>query len=375
MKKICFVLTAEFAVKAFLREQIKALSQKFSVYVIVNTDNPVLLQELGLDATLIQMNIKRDISPFSDFICLCKLMSIFAYHRFDAVHSITPKAGLLAMLASWFTLRRIRVHTFQGEVWITKQGFMRWLLIKLDKLVAKISTHLTVVSKSEKQFLIEHNIIIADKAIVFSEGSISGVDLNRFYPARHKGEEIKLARKIPLQDLVLLYIGRLNRDKGILDLVNAYADLDEKNIHLMIVGPDEHQLLPEIRNLLIHKKKFLHIFPETETPEKFMNAADLLCLPSYREGFGVVIIEAAACGVPSIASNIYGITDAVVNNETGILHKAKDINEIRFKLEELIRDKEKRELMGMKAYTRVKENFDSVVITKAWCKFYEQVLN
>lgn len=374
MKKICFVLTAEFAVKAFLREHIKALSKKFTIYVIVNTENPLLLKELGLDATLIRMNIKRDISPISDFVSLCKLIWTIAYYRFDAVHSITPKAGLLAMLASWLTLRRIRVHTFQGEVWITKQGLMRWLLIRLDQFVAKISTNLIVVSKSEKQFLTEHNIIVPDKAIVFSEGSISGVDLNRFYPDSQKGNELKLEQKIPLQDLVLLYIGRLNRDKGILDLVSAYAELDNPNIHLMIVGPDEHHLLPEIRSLLIHKKNLLHIFPETETPEKFMNAADILCLPSYREGFGVVIIEAAACGVPSIASNIYGITDAVVNNQTGVLHKAKDINDIRLKLGTLINDKDLRERMGEAAYTRVKSSFDCEVITKAWCDFYEHTL-
>lgn len=375
MKKICFVLTAEFAVKAFMREHLHMLSKQFDVSLVVNTQNKQLLADLDLNITLIPIAIRREIHPLFDVLCLLKLMWLFASQRYDAVHSVTPKAGLLTMLAGWFTRRPMRVHTFQGEVWITQRGFMRWLLITLDKLVAKLATHLTIVSKSEKNFLLQHNIIDAGKAIVFNEGSIAGVDLKRFSPDKDKRHAIRQRLGIPKSAVVLLFIGRLNRDKGLLDLVNAYAQMPQLDVHLLIVGPDEHKLLSVISQQLMHKRHLLHIQPETNQPADYMNAADVLCLPSYREGFGVVIIEAAACAIPSLASNIYGITDALVDGHTGLLHAPRQVGDIHEKLQVLVHDTALRQTLGQQALARVQHSFDSRLITHAWLTFYQQHLH
>jgi glycosyltransferase involved in cell wall biosynthesis len=375
MKKICFVLTAEFAVKAFMREHLRVLSQQFDVSLVVNTQNRQLLADLNLNVTLIPIAIRREIHPLFDAWCLLKLMWLFASQRYDAVHSVTPKAGLLTMIAGWFTRRPMRVHTFQGEVWITQRGFMRWLLITLDKLVSKLATHLTIVSNSEKHFLLQHNIIDADKAIVFHEGSIAGVDLKRFFPDKDKRQAVRERLGIPLGAVVLLFIGRLNRDKGLLDLVNAYAQMPQLDVHLLIVGPDEHKLLPAISQQLKHKRQLLHIEPETNQPADYMNAADVLCLPSYREGFGVVIIEAAACAKPSLASNIYGITDALVDGHTGLLHAPRQVCEIHEKLQLLVENTAFRQTLGEQALSRVLCSFDSQLITHAWLTFYQQNLH
>lgn len=375
MRKICFVLTAEFAVKAFMREHLHMLSKQFDVSLLVNTQNQQLLADLDLNITLIPIAIRREIHPLFDVWCLLKLIWLFASQRYDAVHSVTPKAGLLTMLAGWFTRRPMRVHTFQGEVWITQRGFMRWLLITLDKLVARLATHITIVSKSEKNFLLQHNIIDADKAIVFLEGSIAGVDLKRFSPNEDKRHAVRHGLGIPQRSVVLLFIGRLNRDKGLLDLVSAYAQMPQLDVHLLIVGPDEHKLVPVISQQLIHKRHLLHILPETDQPADYMNAADILCLPSYREGFGVVIIEAAACAIPSIASNIYGITDAIVDGQTGLLHAPRQVRDIYEKLQVLVHDAVFRKTLGQQARARAQRSFDSRLITHAWLTFYQQHLN
>lgn len=375
MKKICFVLTAEFVVKAFLQEHLRTLSEHYEVSLIVNTQNDNLLSELGLKVELIPMAIQREIHPLFDFWCLLKLVFLFAFKRFDAVHSITPKAGVLAILAAWITFRPMRVHTFQGEVWITKKGIMRWLLISLDKLVAAIATHVTIVSKSEKDFLLDHNIINPNKASVFNDGSISGVDLNKFYPDPHKRKRIRISLGIPDDDLVLLFIGRLNRDKGVPDLVKAFSRINAPNIHLLVVGPDEHKLLPDIIKELSHKKNYLHVLPETDRPADFMNTADVLCLPSYREGFGVVIIEAAACGIPSVASNIYGISDAIIEGKTGLLHAPRDSDDITEKLCIILNNPDLRTALGQQALERAKSIFDSHIITKSWLDFYRKNLD
>ncbi len=374
MKKICFVLTAEFAVKAFMLKHIKTLSKYFEVTVIVNTQNPYLLKELGLNAKLIPMNIAREISPIVDFICLLKLSLIFLTKRYDAVHSITPKAGLLAMLAALITLTRHRIHTFQGEVWVTKQGLLRWLLISLDKLVAKIATQIIVVSQSERDFLISHNIINNEKSIVFNQGSIAGVDLTRFRQDSVQRKNLRTKLGLQNDDVVYLFIGRINRDKGILDLVEAFSLVNNPKCHLMIVGPDEHGLNQTIKSTLKTKKSSLHIFPETDRPEDYMVAGDVLCLPSYREGFGVVIIEAAAVGIPAIASRIYGITDAIVDKETGLLHEPQNINEIKDQIESLASDTKLRVKLGSQARDRVIKDFNSGLIAQAWVNFYQEKL-
>lgn len=374
MRKICFVLTAEFAVKAFMRKHIEMLSNDFEVTVIVNTKNHNLLQNLGLNAKLIPVNIAREISPIADFFCLLKLIWIFFNHRYDAIHSITPKAGLLAMLAAWLTMTKNRIHTFQGEVWITKKGLLRWLLISLDKLVAKIATQLIVVSKSERDFLVAQKIIKIEKSIVFNNGSISGVDTKKFKP--DKIHRYKMRNNLGLKDddVLCLFIGRLNRDKGILDLIEAFKLINNPKLHLMIVGPDEHDLIKLIQSSLIANIDRLHIFPETLNPENYMVASDILCLPSYREGFGVVIIEAAACGLTSLASRIYGITDAIIENETGLLHEVKNILDIRKNLELLFNDKKLREILSENALKRAVADFDSDLITAAWLVFYKRLL-
>ena len=374
MKKICFVLTAEFALKAFMLEHIKILSKDFDVSVIVNTKNPNFFDEFDINARIVPLNVAREINLLSDIISLFKLIRIFRANNYDAVHTVTPKAGLLGMLAAFLSFTKIRVHTFQGEVWITKKGILRLFLICLDKLVSLMSTHLIVVSKSEQEFLIKHKIINFQKSIVFNHGSIAGVDIERFKPDVNKRNLLRAELDIADNDIVCLFVGRINKDKGILDLVKAFSLMTSSKCHLMIIGPDEHNLKDLVESELLQKKHLLHIFPETATPEQYMVASDILCLPSYREGFGVVLIEAAACGVTSIASRIYGITDAVVENETGLLHEPRNILDIKDKIETLVSNDQLRSELSMNALKRAIECFDNKLLTQSWLNFYKKLL-
>ena len=179
-KKICFVLTAEFAVRAFLLNHLRALTEIYDVTVIVNTNNSNFLDELGISAKVIPLEIARKISIFSDLYSLIKLMQIFSDKKFASVHSVTPKAGLLAMLAAWIVRVPFRVHIFTGQVWATKTGVKRLLLKQIDWLIALFSTQIIVDSPSQRQFLIDESVIPIEKSNVFAKGSISGVDLVRF---------------------------------------------------------------------------------------------------------------------------------------------------------------------------------------------------
>jgi glycosyltransferase involved in cell wall biosynthesis len=370
--KICFVLTAELAVKAFLVNHLLALSEIYDVTVIVNTNNPNFLKELGVKARVIPLAIARNVSLVSDFSCLIKLIKIFLKQDFSAVHSVTPKAGLLAMLAAWIVCVPLRIHTFTGQVWVTKRGIKRFLLKRFDCLIAFLTTHNIGDSPSQRQFLIDEKVMCSTKSIVFAKGSISGVDVAKFKPNKQVGDSLRQQLNIPNEAMVFLFIGRLTIDKGLLDLAQAFKYLNAVSAYLLFVGPDEQNLQTELINIVGKDSQNVQFVGHTTTPETYMAAADVLCLPSYREGFGSVVIEAAAAGIPAIVSRIYGLTDAVIEGETGLLHEPHDINTIKSCMEKMMQNQTLRLKLGKQARARALEDFDSNQVTQEWVNFYRE---
>jgi glycosyltransferase involved in cell wall biosynthesis len=365
-------LTVDYAVKAFLLNHLRALSQFYDITVIVNTDNPNFLEEAGINAKVIPLKIAREISLFSDLICLFKLIKIFHQQRFVAVHSMMPKSGLLAMLAAWVVRVPLRTHTFTGQVWATKVGLKRLFLKQFDCLIAFLSTNNIVDSPSQRQFLFDSKVITLAKSVVFSKGSVSGVDTARFTPNSHTKTDVRQQLGIPAAAIIFLFIGRLNKDKGVLDLAHAFKQLNISMAHLVCVGQDEQNMQVNMMNILGINSSNVHFVAHTNMPEAYMAAADVLCLPSYREGFGMVIIEAAAVGIPAIASRIYGITDAVVDGETGLLHAPRDVEGIKNCMQTLIDNEPVRLKLGKQARLRAIKDFDSKAITQEWVTFYQE---
>lgn len=373
MKKICFVLTTEIAVKAFLTNHIRALSAEYETWVIVNTNTPDFLTTLEVNAKVVPLKILRNISLIQDGWILLKLISYFHRNHFDAVHSVTPKAGLLAMLAAFITRIPVRTHTFTGQVWATKTGLPRALLKTIDKLLSALSTHLIIDSPSQRDFLLKERVIDAQKSMVFGEGSIAGVDTSKFKPDPEARRQIRSALGVPEDVCLFLFLGRLNRDKGVTDLAQAFIRAKFADARLVFVGPDEQAMQAQIEKSPETQHASIHFVSYTNTPERYMAAADVLCLPSYREGFGSVIIEAASCGIPAVASRIYGITDAVLDGQTGLLHAAGDVDAICEQMQRLQADPALYKSLAQQAYQRATRQFDSKMITKAWCDFYKKV--
>lgn len=373
--KICFVLTAEFPVKVFLLNHLRALSEFYEVTVIVNTNNPNFLEEQDIKAKVIPLAIARDISLISDISCLIQLVKIFIQQNFSAVHSVTPKAGLLAMLAAWLVHVPMRIHTFTGQVWVTKTGFKRLLLKQIDFLIAFLATYNIVDSPSQRQFLVTEKVMTFAKPTVFSKGSISGVDIVRFKPNQQARESIRHQLNIGTNAILFLFLGRLTRDKGVLDLAKAFNLLQNSSTHLLFVGPDEQNMQAEIIRNFGNDNPRLHFVGHTDHPESYMAAADVLCLPSYREGFGSVVIEASAVGISAIASRIYGLTDAIVEGETGLLHEPHDVNAIKSCMESMINNEALRLKLGEQARVRAIKYFDSNAITQEWVNFYRENLH
>lgn len=363
-------------VKAFLLDQIATLSKKYDITVIANTDNPAFLRELGITASVFPVAIERRILLLRDIKAFLSLVVFFNKNRFDLVHSVTPKAGLLAMSAAFFAGIPIRLHTFTGQVWVTCSGPKRILLKLMDRILAAFTTNILVDSHSQRAFLIEQGIISEKKSTTLLNGSISGVDTRKFCPDTKARTDIRAALGIDLKDIVLLFLGRLNKDKGLLEFAAAFSKicLSHDNLHLLAVGPDEGNIRRGMSEVCASCIDRLHFIDFTEVPEQYMAASDIFCLPSHREGFGSVIIEAASAGIPSIGSKIYGIIDAVEDNITGLLFEAGNTEELTKKLAQIIEDPWLRQKLGKNARERAVRNFSQEKITKALMDFYNDIL-
>ena len=373
--KICFVAASEMTIKAFLVEHLKTLSQSYEVSVAVATGNKEFLDKYGLDVRVFPINIKRKISPIADFIALAKLIRLFRREHFNIIHSITPKAGLLAILAGVITRVPIRIHSFVGQVWVTRKGYMRWFLKLADKILALCATHVLSDSQSQRQFLIDNKILPAGKIKVLASGSVCGVDTKCFKPDKLARKEIRDKLNLRDTDVIILFMGRFTIDKGVLDLSEAFAQAfaRESNVHLLFVGPDEDRLQDKIQGLCPLKDRIHFIAYFTDIPEKWMAAADILCLPSYRESFGDVVIEAAACGVPALASRIYGITDSIVEGHTGIMHEAGNKTQIAELMYEMYKSENMRNELGRNARDRAIRLYSKEILTSALQDYYRSV--
>ena len=376
-RKACVVVASEMTLRTFLVAQLVAMQARYDVTVVVNTTNPALLEDLGVSARLRPLPIERAIAPLCDLRCLASLVRLMRTERFDLVHSMTPKAGLLAMIAARIARVPVRIHTFTGQVWATRTGIARAALRSLDKMLARTATFVLADSQSQRAFLASEGVVSASKIAVLANGSVSGVDATRFRPDPVRRRVIRESLGIPMTDVVLLFVGRINRDKGVMDLARAFAILADRraDIRVLVVGPDEEGLTRAIHDVCSRHLARLHFCAYTNAPEDFMTASDILCLPSYREGFGTVIIEAAAAGLPAVASRIYGLVDAVVDGETGLLHEPADFDGLAGQLERLISSPELRRSLGAAARVRAARDFSQPTITSAVLDVYSRLLD
>lgn len=375
-KKLIFVATTPFAVNSFLALHLISLSKYYKVTLLVNTQSYPLLPVIKENVDIVHINFERGISPWKDLLSLLFLCLVFIKIRPYSVHSITPKAGLLAMLASFVTLVPNRIHTFTGQVWAVKNGFSRSALKFGDRVVAKLASHLFSDSVSQNEFLESEGIVKNGSIRCLGPGSISGVCLRRFRPSIVARLEMRNAMSLSDDVTVFLFVGRISRDKGIDDLINAFQRLAQSNANsvLWIVGPDEGGLSNYLKVELIASGLPVYWFGPTPHPEQYMRAADVLILPSYREGFGSVIIEAAACGIPTIAYEIYGVNDAVEHEVTGILTPVRDWKLLSDEMLKLSFDFQRRKRLGEAALFRAEKKYSDVLITKLWINFYNELL-
>ena len=376
--KVVRVVTASYVVPWHLANTLRRMPGDFEVTVVgqgVSSNKDAYPNVHWMD-----IDLNRKISIIADLQSLWTLCRFFWAYKPDIVHSIMPKAGLLSALAGFICRVPIRLHTFTGQTWITKKDFTRFLLYTLDRTVSTLNTVCLTDSPSQSNFLHQHHISSDGKSLpVLGKGSLSGVDMSRFDCLRqdvHR-EQLRVKLGIREHDFVFAFVARKSRDKGAIDILSAFSRVVSLHVgaKLLFVGPDESE--GEIQALKATSPalfKNVNDIGRVENHELYLAISNVLCLPSYREGFGSIVIDAAAAGIPTIGSNIVGLVDSIEDGKTGILVPAGDIDGLVQAMLSLIEDPQHCKEMGVAARHRVETYFTADQMYAALKTFYLALL-
>jgi glycosyltransferase involved in cell wall biosynthesis len=373
-KKICFVVPSLGTARVFLQNHIKELNVYFDIYLVASVEKEALNYFKDIPLKEIKnIAVSREISLFKDLRTLVSLRAYFRKMKFDAVHTVTPKGGLLGVLAARLAGVDKRIHIFTGQVWHTKKGWFKRFLMLLDRFTVWNSTHILVDGHAQRQFLIKNSIVKKTSSFVLGKGSISGVDTFRFVPDTIVKKEVREELGIKENEVVFMFLGRMNSDKGINELAEAFNKVRKKHVNarLLLVGGDEENMTPIVKQKVKDIESVL-FYGVTPLPERLLQACDVFCMPSYREGFGTSIIEASLLEKPVICSDTYGLMETIVENKTGLRHKVADVDSLYFAMEKLIKDKNLRNLLGKGGREYVLGNFSAQKISDKWVEFYRK---
>lgn len=363
MKKICFITTIPTTIESFI---IKTAS-----YIHENTDweiSFICSEEAEFEKSLPEyihyhpIHMERGIS-FAGVKAMWQMRKIFKQEKFDLIQYSTPNASLYASLAGFLTRIPVRLYCQWGMAFVGFEGIKRKIFKLEEKLVCALSTWIEPDSLSNLRFAHAESLYPESKGSVIWNGSACGVDLKKFDCTQKAMYRQKVREKYQIADdsFVFGFVGRITRDKGVNELFSAFKEIFEKNenTYLLLVGRPEIDSSVD-RNLYEWAKGNKHIIftGYTNTVEKYLSAMDCFVLPSYREGFGMGVVEAEAMGVPVIVTNIPGPIDAMIDGKTGLVVGKKDIEGLVVAMKKLQENTDFCEQLGNAGVEHAKNNFE-----------------
>lgn len=325
MKKIIRVSTVPTSLESLLTGQLKFLSKHYEVVAVSSPgkDLDIVRKREGVRTVAIPM--ERRISVLKDFISLFRMIKLFYLEKPYMVHSITPKAGLISMLAGWITGVPVRMHTFTGLVFPTATGRMQKLLIVMDRLICFCATHINPEGKGVKRDL-ERFHITRKSLHIIANGNVNGINISHFDRTSEVEEEAVKYRETDCFNFC--FVGRMVRDKGINELIHVFEKLYEEypNVRLLLVGSFEKAfdpVLPETEKQILNHPaiRFMDLQKDVRP---FLAASDVLVFPSYREGFPNVVLQAGALGLPAIVTDISGCNEIIQQGKNGLIVPPKN---------------------------------------------------
>lgn len=376
MIKIIRATTVPESLNTFCKGMLQELSEKYEIVGLSSPGEALerVAEREGVRAIAVPM--ARRISLKSDFISLCRLVKVFRNEKPTMVHSMTPKAGLLCMMAAWISGVPVRVHTFTGLVFPTATGLKRRILMATDWLTCACATHIIPEGEGVKSDLL-NNAITQKPLKVLGYGNVRGVDLD-FYSRR--SEVMKLASEIKKDVFTFVFVGRIVRDKGINELCLAMDKLSKfVQARLILVGNFEDRLDPisdDARGIIEKNPAIEFVGPKYgDELLSYYGASDCFVFPSYREGFPNTVIEAGAMGLPSIVTDINGSREIIRQGENGVIVPSKDADALYEAMMNMVNDKASRDRMADNAREMIASRFEQSFVRKCLYNFYDDILD
>jgi len=383
MPKLFRITTVPISIEKLLGNQLTYMNQFYEVTAI-SADEKELTRvgkELGVKTHAIEMT--RKITPLQDLKSLWKMYNYFKNEKPEIVHTHTPKAGLIGMLAAKMAGIKTRLHTVAGLPLMETSGAKRKLLNSVEKLTYICATKVYPNSHGLRNFIINENLCPDRKLKVLGNGSTNGIDVNYFDPEIFSKEAKMIFRKqlgIDENDFVFIFIGRIVADKGINELVSAFKDIaqhynqrdDSSKIKLLLVGSFEENLdplLPEVLKDIQSNNDIVSVgFQKDVRP--YLGISNTLAFPSYREGFPNVVMQAGAMGLPAIVSDINGCNEIIIENKNGIIVPAKNHLMLKDAMIQIIKNKVLYQIMSDNARYMIVERYQQSLIWESLKKEY-----
>ena len=377
--KIIRTSTVPGSLDTFCRGLLSELQQECG-YEVVAVSSPgdrleTLAAREGVRTVAVPM--ERHISPLKDIKSLWRLVRVFRRERPMMVHSMTPKAGLLSMMAAWICRVPVRLHTFTGLVFPTATGLTQKILVFTDRLTCACATHIVPEGEGVRNDLTSYRIT-AKPLKVLGHGNVRGIDLERFDPSLP--EVMDSAAKIRKEGVfTFIFIGRLVRDKGINELVSAFTELNREipDTRLILVGEQESELDPLSPETMesISGCASIEAVGRQNDVRPWLAASDALAFPSYREGFPNVVIEAGAMGLPSVVTDINGSREIVSHGVNGVIIPTRDRDALLTAMRNMIGQREDTAKMAAAARPMVAGRFEQSFVRKCLKDYYREILH
>jgi glycosyltransferase involved in cell wall biosynthesis len=380
--RVVFITTVPETARSFLSQQVAFLNARgFEVHTITSRVSEEWLGTIEIPGITHHVAMRREISPLDDLLSVSRLWRLLRRLRPQIVHTHTPKAGLLGMIAASLARVPVRVYTVNGIVILTQSFWRRVVLACTEWLACRLASEVLCVSRSVRRFIIASGFCAPEKCRILGDGGSHGVDTEKFNPAVRgpaTRTRIRNEYEIPEDALLLGYIGRLVPDKGIAELALAWTSIRNQfpQVRLLVCGYCEHDhpLPPGLIDTLRNDPRVRFTGGVVKDMPHIYSAIDICILPSYREGLPNVALECAAMQLPIVTTRVAGCVDSVRNGITGLIVQPRDPEALAAALRRLIENPALRQTLGVEARRFVSRRFSENKISQLLLQEYARLM-
>ncbi len=381
-KKIVRITTVPSSLWGLLTGQLKFMSKYYDILGVSSKGEGDFLKKIGDDQGIrvYEVEMTRTISPISDFKSLYLLYKLLKVEKPFIVHSHTPKAGTIGMIAARLANVPHRLHTIAGLPLLEATGFKRFILNSVEKLTYSCATQIFPNSYGLKDIILESGFTTKNKLKVIANGSSNGIDTKHFNPALYDNDSKKLIRTelgFSIEDFVFVFAGRMVKDKGVNELIKTFEKINNefKNTKLLLLGDYERgldPLLPETEHI-INTNKNIKFTGHVKDIRPYFSASDVLAFPTYREGFPNVVLQACAMSLAAIVTDINGCNEIIEHDKNGIIIPPKDAQGLYTAMKYMLTHPEKVKSMAQDSRSKIMDNYEQELVWNSLLREYNQL--